>query len=77
MFAFVNEVIDTIRLDALKDRLHLLDLKRFRGELNKCRAVRYASENILIPKQHVYSTDKADFPILSHEVYGKPFGLFG
>ena len=24
MFAFVNEVIDTIRLDALKDRLHLL-----------------------------------------------------
>ena len=37
MFAFVNEVIDTIRLDALKDRLHLLVEKRFRGELNKCR----------------------------------------
>jgi len=37
MFAFVNEVIDTIRLDALKDRLHLLAEKRFRGELNnKC-----------------------------------------
>ena len=36
MFAFVNEVIDTIRLDALKDRLHLLVEKRFRGELNKC-----------------------------------------
>lgn len=35
MFAFVNEVIDTIRLDALKDRLHLLVEKRFRGELNK------------------------------------------
>ena len=34
--AFVNEVIDTIRLDALKDRLHLLVEKRFRGELNKC-----------------------------------------
>ncbi len=37
MFAFVNEVIDTIRMDALKDRLHLLVEKRFRGELSKCR----------------------------------------
>lgn len=36
MFAFVNEVIDTIRLDALKERLHLLVEKRFRGELNRC-----------------------------------------
>lgn len=36
MFAFVNEVIDCIRMDALKDRLHLLIEKRFRGELNKC-----------------------------------------
>ena len=36
MFAFVNEVIDTIRMDALKDRLHLLVEKRVRGELNKC-----------------------------------------
>ena len=35
MFAFVNEVIDTIRMEALKDRLHLLVEKRFRGELNK------------------------------------------
>jgi Fe-S cluster assembly protein SufD len=36
MFAFVNEVIDTIRLDALKERLHILVEKRFRGELNHC-----------------------------------------
>jgi Fe-S cluster assembly protein SufD len=36
MFAFVNEVIDTIRLDTLKDRLHLLVEKRFRGELIRC-----------------------------------------
>lgn len=36
MFAFVNEVVDTIRLDALKERLHLLVEKRFRGELAKC-----------------------------------------
>ena len=36
MFAFVNEVVDHIRMDALKDRLHLLVEKRFRGELNKC-----------------------------------------
>lgn len=40
MFAFVNEVIDKIRLDALKDRLHLLVEKRFRGELNKCQGCR-------------------------------------
>lgn len=36
MFAFVNEVIDNVRLDVLKERLHLLVEKRFRGELNKC-----------------------------------------
>lgn len=36
MFAFVNEVIDTIRLEPLKERLHLLVEKRFRGELNNC-----------------------------------------
>ncbi|MDR0961857.1 MAG: Fe-S cluster assembly protein SufD [Mediterranea sp.] len=36
MFAFVNEVIDSIRIDALKERLHLLVEKRFRGELYKC-----------------------------------------
>lgn len=36
MFAFVGEVIDTIRLDALRDRLHLLVEKRFRGEMGKC-----------------------------------------
>ena len=37
MFAFVNEVVDAIRLDALRDRLHLLVEKRFRGELGRCR----------------------------------------
>ncbi len=36
MFAFVNEVIDKIRMEPLKDRLHILVEKRFRGELNKC-----------------------------------------
>jgi len=36
MFAFVNEVIDTISIEALKDRLHILVEKRFRGELSKC-----------------------------------------
>ena len=35
-FAFVNEVIDNIQLEPLKDRLHYLVEKRFRGELNKC-----------------------------------------
>lgn len=35
-FAFINEVIDTIKLSPLRDRLHLLVEKRFRGELSKC-----------------------------------------
>lgn len=35
-FAFVNEVVDGIKLEPLRDRLHYLVEKRFRGELNKC-----------------------------------------
>lgn len=35
-FAFVNEVIDTTKLEPLRDRLHHLVEKRFRGELSKC-----------------------------------------
>ncbi len=34
--AFINEVIDHMRLEPLRDRLHYLVEKRFRGELNKC-----------------------------------------
>ena len=40
MFAFVNEVVDTIRLEPLKARLHELVEKRFRGELGGCRECR-------------------------------------
>ncbi len=35
-FAFINEVIDKMELEPLRDRLHHLVEKRFRGELNKC-----------------------------------------
>ena len=35
-FAFINEVIDKMQLEPLRDRLHYLVEKRFRGELNKC-----------------------------------------
>lgn len=35
-FAFVNEVIDQMKLEPLRERLHYLVEKRFRGELNKC-----------------------------------------
>ena len=35
-FAFVGQVIDAIRLEPLRERLHYLIEKRFRGELNKC-----------------------------------------
>ena len=34
--AFINQVIDQISLTPLRDRLHYLVEKRFRGELNKC-----------------------------------------
>ena len=34
--AFINEVIDQMQLIPLRDRLHHLVEKRFRGELNKC-----------------------------------------
>ena len=34
--AFINEVIDKMQLVPLRDRLHHLVEKRFRGELNKC-----------------------------------------
>ncbi len=35
-FAFINEVIDQMELEPLRDRLHYLVEKRFRGELSKC-----------------------------------------
>lgn len=35
-FAFINEVIDQMQLAPLRDRLHYLVEKMFRGELNKC-----------------------------------------
>ena len=34
--AFINEVVDKMALEPLRDRLHYLIEKRFRGELNKC-----------------------------------------
>ena len=34
--AFINEVVDKMELEPLRDRLHYLVEKRFRGELNKC-----------------------------------------
>ena len=38
--AFINEVIDKMQLDPLRDRLHYLVEKRFRGELSKCEGCR-------------------------------------
>ena len=35
--AFINEVIDKMQLEPLRDRLHYLVEKRFKGELNKCK----------------------------------------
>ena len=35
-FAFIGEVIDQIKLEPLRDRLHMLVEKRFRGELKSC-----------------------------------------
>ena len=36
----VGEVIDQIKLEPLRDRLHMLVEKRFRGELSKCEGCR-------------------------------------
>ncbi len=36
MYAFTADVIENIRIDALKDRIKLLVEKRLRGELSKC-----------------------------------------
>lgn len=38
--AFTSDVIDYVRMDALKERLHLLVEKRFRGELASCAGCR-------------------------------------
>lgn len=38
MYAFAGEVIENINIDAIRDRLHLLIEKRFRGELNRCKS---------------------------------------
>lgn len=35
-FAFIGQVIEQVKLEPLRDRLHRLVEKRFRGELNKC-----------------------------------------
>lgn len=37
MYAFAGEVIDNIKIEALRDRLHMLVEKRLRGELNHCK----------------------------------------
>ena len=37
MYAFAGEVIESIDIVPLKERLHILIEKRFRGELNKCK----------------------------------------
>ena len=38
--AFINEAIDHMQLEPVRDRLHYLVEKRFRGELNKCAGCR-------------------------------------
>ncbi len=35
-FAFINEVVDNIKLEPLRNKLHYLVEQRFRGRLNKC-----------------------------------------
>jgi feS assembly protein sufD len=40
-FAFVSQVLDVLKLEALRDRLHYLVDKRFRGELGKCEGCKF------------------------------------
>lgn len=37
MYAFAGEVIENIKIEALRDRLHMLVEKRLRGDLNHCK----------------------------------------
>lgn len=39
-FAFINEVIDQMDLEPLRERLHHLVEKRFRGEFDRCEGCR-------------------------------------
>lgn len=39
-FAFINEVIDQMHLEPLRERLHHLVEKRFRGEFDRCEGCR-------------------------------------
>ena len=50
-FAFINEVVDNIQLEPLKDRLHYLVEKRFRGELNKCAGCKSCKNPPGLPKE--------------------------
>ena len=43
--AFISEVIDQIQLEPLRDRLHHLVEKRFRGELSKCAGCKLCRES--------------------------------
>ena len=47
-FAFIGEVIDQIKLEPLRDRLHQLVEMRFRGELGKCSIARFASNGLTL-----------------------------
>lgn len=44
MFAFAGEVIDKIAIEGIRNRLHILAEKRFRGELTRCNGCSLCSE---------------------------------
>ena len=48
--AFINEVIDHMELEPLRDRLHYLVEKRFRGELSKCEGCKLCKLNASLVK---------------------------
>lgn len=48
-FAFINEVIDQMKVEPLRQRLHHLVEKRFRGELDSCKGCRQASAGQVEP----------------------------
>ncbi len=43
--AFIGEVVDQIKLEPLRDRLHQLVEKRFRGELGRCQGCRLSQSS--------------------------------
>ena len=76
MFGFAHEVIQNIKVEALRERMDNLVMQRLKGELSRCAScmVKCAVNNHFMKN---IAEIRVDFPFLSRRVfYGKPSYLF-